>query len=1014
MTNPNTKNDFFIFDADRFTELASENIIKQGLNTFSENRVFELDYTENHIRALVEDAEIDDPCSVELTETDEGHLETHCSCNNDATVCRHAVATLYAYADQFAVDGGELNGAIDEAILERVRKGRNEVNVKQMSGDLNFGVWQASSITSSTHWQQSYQVQIRSLTQRLNYCTCPDLANNRLGTCKHIEAVLHRIQKHKNYKTALKNAGNAPAFSYLSWESASHPCIKIHRSTLQSEELATLLNTWFNSEGLFKERLPEGFFRFAEAVYGRDDVHVGEDSMNHVQKLSQEAAQTVRGMQIQAEIVRSGGVLPGIRAKLFPYQVEGVAFLASKGRALLADDMGLGKTLQAITAAHWLAENENVERVLVVCPASLKHQWAREIEKFTGHKAQIVQGVASARHVQYRASSRFTIINYELVLRDLTVISSVLRPDLLILDEAQRIKNWQTKIASTIKLIPSRHAFILSGTPLENRLQDLYSLLQVVDARVLGPLWRCMLDFHITDERGKVIGYRNLSELRRRLKPVMLRRDRALVSDQLPERTEVRLDIPMRNDQIELHDDALSAAGKLATIAKKRPLTPSEQNRLMAALQTARMACNAAGLVDKETEGSPKLDELARLLEELCLQSNRKAVIFSQWERMTAMVEKLALSMGLGFVRLHGGVPTHKRGELMDRFRDDDAVQLFISTDAGGVGLNLQSATVLINLDMPWNPAVLEQRIARVHRLGQKSNVQIFLLIAENSYEGRVAQLVQGKRELFNSVINPEAEEDVVGVSKKMLESLIEDLTASPQKSTPSSEKTLDIEPPEIAELPTSIQTQDVKRGDTETDQQIHAIIQQLQSEFGARIERIIGANGGLLVSVRTLSEEDEQCVQALSSVIPVVLVSPSTLAGLKRLGSIPQGETLFDQQLNEPPKIHPLLQKAREQMEAAEILLQRDCHTGVMALLGSALLSLVAVLSDNSQPPNTEQATLWLYSEALPNGRLTIEQTTGIVRTLSLAQAVTIPATLVQQSMDDARALFAMMVEQL
>jgi SNF2 family DNA or RNA helicase len=195
------------------------------------------------------------------------------------------------------------------------------------------------------------------------------------------------------------------------------------------------------------------------------------------------------------------------------------------------------------------------------------------------------------------------------------------------------------------------------------------------------------------------------------------------------------------------------------------------------------MACNAAGLVDKETEGSPKLDELCRLLEDLCLQSNRKAVIFSQWERMTAMVESRAKAMGLGTVRLHGGIPTNKRGELIDRFRDDDAVQLFISTDAGGVGLNLQSATVLINLDMPWNPAVLDQRIARVHRLGQKQNVQIFLFLAENSYEQQVAKLVQGKRNLFDNVISPEASEDVVGVSKRMLESIIEDLAETEKTS---------------------------------------------------------------------------------------------------------------------------------------------------------------------------------------------------------------------------------------
>ncbi len=145
-------------------------------------------------------------------------------------------------------------------------------------------------------------------------------------------------------------------------------------------------------------------------------------------------------------------------------------------------------------------------------------QWAREIEKFTGLEVQVVQGPVDTRGAQYRNPSPFHVVNYELVVRDLPVINDTLRPDLLILDEAQRIKNWRTKIASAVKRVQSRYAFVLTDTPLENRLEDLYSLMQVIDSRVLGPLWRYLVDFHVTDDRGKVLGYRNLSELRRRLR----------------------------------------------------------------------------------------------------------------------------------------------------------------------------------------------------------------------------------------------------------------------------------------------------------------------------------------------------------------------------------------------------------------------------------------------------------------------------------------------------------------
>ena len=668
--------------------------------------------------------------------------------------------------------------------------------------------------------------------------------------------------------------------------------------------------------------------------------------------------------------------------------------------------MGLGKTLQAICAASWLIEHSGVKRILVVCPASLKHQWAREIEKFTKHATKVIGGGAATRHVQYRADTRFFIINYELVLRDLSVINEILKPDLLILDEAQRIKNWQTKIASTIKLIPSRYAFVLTGTPLENRLEDLYGLLQVVDPRVLGPLWRYLNDFHITDERDKVIGYRNLSELRRRIASVMLRRDRTLVRDQLPDRTETRVDIPMSVEQQELHGSAMSAAGQLADIAKKRPLTPSERNRLMAALQQARMACNAAGLVDKVTEGSPKLDELANLLEDLCLQGGRKVVIFSQWERMTKMVEVLARKMDIGQVRLHGGVPTKKRGELIDRFQFDDAIQLFISTDAGGVGLNLQSASVLINLDIPWNPAVLDQRIARVHRLGQKQKIQVILLLAADSYEQQVFSLVQNKRDLFDNVVKSDAQEDVVGVSKRMLETIIEDLAGKP-----ASESKVQVKPEQIEQAGKEISEEKTEvNGLSEEDAAVRLTIEQIQNAFNARIDRILGAGGGVLVIMENIDNADEEIAQSLSETIPVALIDPRTLAGLDRLGSaspINESRVLFEVD-NNVPSTSRFWSVAQEKLRAAEVLVEQKCQSGAMDLLSSAMLAGISAKAQLHNILSVEKAAVWIYAEGIPNGHLTPDQGVALLRVVSLVNAPDIPENLVFEVMEDVRKLVA------
>ena len=1007
-------NDFFVYDTERLHSIASNELVRQGLAYFTDNRVFALDRVDDRLTAQVEDAEDDETCWLELSHND-GQLIVSCDCHEGAGVCRHTVAALYAYADQFGFEEEDvktLGSAVDEAIQERVKKGRNEVRVKLVKGNLGFGTWQASSIVSSTHWQKSYQVQIRSLDQRMNYCTCPDLASNRLGTCKHIEAVLHYAKKQPGYED-LKAAGCPVSFVYLAWESATRPIIRLQRKLEIEAGLSTIMLEFFDQNGVFSGRVPDDFYRFSEQVYGRDDFQLGDDAVQHVRQCSEDVAQAMRGQKIEKEILRTNGALPGIKARLFPYQVEGATFLASRGRALLADDMGLGKTLQAITAASWLVENEGVQRVLVLCPASLKHQWAREIQKFTGHSVQIIQGNAESRMVQYRADALFFIINYELVLRDLTLISETLKPDLMVLDEAQRIKNWRTKLASTVKLIPSRYVFVLSGTPLENRLEDLYSLLQVVDARVLGPLWRCLLDFHITDERGKVIGYRNLSELRRRIASVMLRRNRSLVSDQLPDRTEVTLDIPMTDVQLELHDYALSTAGRLAHIAKRRPLTPGEQNRMMAALQQARMACNAAGLVDKETKGSPKLDELARLLEELCLQSNRKVVVFSQWALMTEMVESLTRSLKLGCVRLHGGVPSHKRGDLMESFQNDAAVQVFISTDAGGTGLNLQSATALINLDMPWNPAVLDQRIARIHRLGQKQKVQIFLLLAEDSYEQRVASLVKGKRNLFDNVISPDASEDVVGVSKKMLRTLIDDLAeAEPESVQESAEQlapaaeSVQKDSETLVKEPTPVVEEDESR--------LRQLIEEIQNVFNKRLERILGSGGGLLVVVNPMNEADEQVAEDLSpSELPVAVIDARTLRSLRRLGAaspVAETRTLFESAQPEEKPENPLLETARQKLNSAEVLLQQECTAGVMDLLASALLLKVAGLNGQLQPPALDSAAVWLYSEILPAQVLTHDQAGIMVRIISLSQSPEVPDALVEQSLGDVNLLFSVL----
>jgi superfamily II DNA or RNA helicase len=1004
--------DPFLLDADQLQALASPAIVRRGIAYFKENRVTELGWDLERLWAGVEGSR-PGAYQVEIALDDDRELLADCDCPFDwEPVCKHVVATLLAYAARQPVTEVQAEGAAQAALEARVHRGRTEVKVRHAEGDPWLGVWEAWSLSSAGEGREAYRVQIRSVSDRINHCTCPDFAINRLGTCKHVEAVLHRLRKRtprKFQEYALR--GPPASFVHLDWSVPRAPGIRLRRA---ADGAPGWLDKHFDGEGLLRGSLPDAFHSLKRAARRGKGLVITPEAESYVRRLKEEAERQARAKALGRKILRSSGTMPEIDAHLYPYQVDGVAFLASTGRALLADDMGLGKTLQAIAAAALLREHEGVRRVLVVCPASLKHQWAREIHRFAGTEATVVEGPPSARLVLYRQRAPFTLVNYEVVLRDREVLQRELAPDLLILDEAQRIKNWRTKTAAAVKALDTRFAFVLTGTPLENRIEDLYSLMQVVDPRVLGPLWRCLLDFHVTDGRGRVLGYRGLSELRRRLAPVMLRRDRSLVRNQLPDRIDSRLDLDLDRRQRDLHDEAMSAAGNLARIAERRPLTPSEEKRLMAVLQTARMACNAAGLVDGDTTGSPKLTELASLLEELCLEGGRKAVVFSQWERMTKMAEEVARGLGLRTIRLHGGVPTPRRGELIDRFREDPGVQVFLSTDAGGVGLNLQAASVLINLDLPWNPAVLEQRVGRVHRLGQREPVQVVLMVSRNSYEERIAGLIEAKRELFRNVVGEDATEDVVGVSKKMVEvalsTLAEEGQAPEAAGIGDEHGTEDGPAPGVRdESPAETSATAAPPAGTpavEEDASLAALVARLQAALGDRIERVVAAGGGLVAVADTVDPATEARVASIEGEVPVAVVDTRSWAALNRLGPGSPwsgGRVVFE--APQTPGGATGASAAERKLKAAEIL--ADNGQGPEALsLATASMLLALAEAAGQPPPPPDRAAVWLYGEMVPKGFVAPEGAATISRGLALAAAQDVPPELVATVLADARSL--------
>jgi SNF2 family DNA or RNA helicase len=548
--------------------------------------------------------------------------------------------------------------------------------------------------------------------------------------------------------------------------------------------LLRLARRYFDSDGVLRPRAAGHFERFvAEAAHIDPGCRCYEDALALVAQLRDEKRRVTRLAAAFPHGTRSTAFKRLLRIELHDYQRQAALFAARAGRCLIADDMGLGKTIEAIAAVEIMARHFGVERVLVVCPTSLKHQWEREIARAIGRPTVVVGGFRARREAGFRAKSFYKVTNYDTVHQDLDLIRAW-SPYIVILDEAQRIKNWTTRTAKSVKKIASSSAIVLTGTPLEDRLEELVSIVDFVDRHRLGPTFRLLHNHQVRDEFGRVVGYRDLDRIGCTLAPVLLRRRKSEILGQLPPRLEKQFHVPMTPEQMRHHDENREVVARLvAKWRRYRFLSEIDQRRLMIALQNMRMACYSSYLLDGTTDHGTKADELITVLDELFERPEIKAVVFSQWVRMLELLARRLKKRGWSHVFFHGGVESAKRKELVDRFRDDPSCRVFLSTDAGGVGLNLQHASVVVNVDLPWNPAVLEQRIGRVYRLGQTRPVQVVSFVAKGTIEEGMLGLLGFKRSLFGGVLDG-GERDVFlggGRLKRFIESVEKVTTAIPE-----------------------------------------------------------------------------------------------------------------------------------------------------------------------------------------------------------------------------------------
>ena len=667
--------------------------------------------------------------------------------------------------------------------------------------------------------KSEYKIVYRGANSKWNYCSCFDFKTAQLGTCKHLEAVKQWIRNNRRVHVHHETPPYTSVYlSYLPTgvESEEHVdsrrvCIRI--GTDHQTEFEQLVQKYFDRNGVMLEEAYQKADEFArQAIAISDTFRFYQDAIDFIIDK--------REIQLRQHILHcyTDEMLDKLlTTPLYPYQKEGIRFAFAKGKSIIADEMGLGKTIQAIGSAELMRKEKLIQSTLIICPTSLKYQWKREIERFTGQHVHVIEGLHHKRINQYQLDTPYKIISYNSACNDIKILGK-LETDLLIMDEVQRLKNWNTQISKAMRRVVSQYAVILSGTPLENKLEELYSVMEFADNFCLGPFWKFKAESIVNDETGKVLGYKNLNKVGEMARERLIRRTKKQVALQMPKRQDKILFVPMTKEQREDHDSLKRIVkGIVEKWRRLHFLSEKDRNRLMLCLSQMRMLCDSTYILDQKTRHDTKVDEALNIITSLLESEGEKVVVFSQWERMTRLIAQELEKREIGFEYLHGGVPSEARGRLITNFADNPDSRVFLSTDAGSTGLNLQSAATIINLDLPWNPAVLEQRIARIYRLGQQRNVQVVNLVSAGAIEEQMLDKLRFKSAMFEGVLDNG--QDTIFLSEGSKLSQIMDTLGEMVEETEKSEETAKavVEPTQVENPAEDIVTEtEAPKEDTE------------------------------------------------------------------------------------------------------------------------------------------------------------------------------------------------------
>lgn len=497
-----------------------------------------------------------------------------------------------------------------------------------------------------------------------------------------------------------------------------------------------------------------------------NNLHAGflQASLGPYSRINAPSEWRDKAAQQSGEVKLALPALGALESVLRPYQKEGVAwlsFLRANGfGGILADEMGLGKTLQVLS----LFASQKLEKKaprLVVCPTSLVFNWASEAAKFTPElRVLVLQGAQRKERFAQIADHDLVITSYALLRRDADSYRGI-EFDTVVLDEAQHIKNRQTQNAQAVKSIRASRRLVLTGTPIENSVLDLWSIFDFLMPGYLGTA----KDFRERYEQP-IVKDRNLeaqNRLSRRLRPFMLRRIKRDVASDLPEKIEQVSYCELNEDQRALYQQVLDASRKeIYTAVESNGLGKSRIVILTALLRLRQICCDlrllnkGEALPDAKDSANPsgKVEMFGELLEEV-IDGGHRVLVFSQFTTMLGLLKERLAAEDIPFCYLDGA--TANRAEVVGKFQSDASIPVFlISLKAGGVGLNLTAADTVIHFDPWWNPAVEAQATDRAHRIGQKRVVTSYKLITRGTVEEKILNLQNRKRELLQGMLDGE------------------------------------------------------------------------------------------------------------------------------------------------------------------------------------------------------------------------------------------------------------------